>query len=60
MFSHYIGFMKRDAFPRYTVVVLEAALWLHDDVIKWKHFPRNWPFVREIHQSPVNFPHNGQ
>ena len=17
----------------------------HDDVIKWKHFPRNWPFV---------------
>ena len=18
----------------------------HDDVIKWKHFPRNWPFVR--------------
>ena len=28
----------------------------HDDVIKWKHFPRNWPFVR----SPVNFPHKGQ
>ena len=23
----------------------------HDDVIKWKHFPRNWPFVRGIHQS---------
>ena len=22
---------------------------LHDDVIIWKHFPRNWPFVREIH-----------
>ena len=21
---------------------------IHDDVIKWKHFPRNWPFVREI------------
>ena len=33
---------------------------LHDDVIKWKHFPRNWPFVREIHWSPVNFPHKGQ
>ena len=27
----------------------------HDDVIKWKHFPRNWPFVREM-----NFPHKGQ
>ena len=29
-------------------------------VIKWKHFPRNWPFVREIHRSPVNSPHKGQ
>ena len=32
----------------------------HDDVIKWKHFPRYWPFVREIHRSPVNFLHKGQ
>ena len=33
--------------------------WLpsHDDVIKWKHFPRYWPFVRGIHRSPVNSPH---
>ena len=23
----------------------------HDDVIKWKHFPRDWPFVRGIHRS---------
>ena len=30
--------------------------YLHDDVIKWKHFPRYWPFVREIHRSP----HKGQ
>ena len=29
---------------------------VHDDVIKWKHFPRYWPFVRGIHRSPVNFP----
>ena len=28
----------------------------HDDVIKWKHFPRYWPFVGGIHRSPVNFP----
>ena len=34
--------------------------WKHDDVIKWKHFPRYWPFVREIHRSSVNFPHKGQ
>ena len=33
---------------------------LNDDVIRWKHFPRYWPFVREIHRSPVNFPHKDQ
>ena len=32
----------------------------HDDVIKWKRFPRYWPFVRGIHRSPVNSPHKGQ
>ena len=32
----------------------------HDDFIKWKHFPRYWPFVREIHWSPVNSKHKGQ
>ena len=32
----------------------------HDDVIKWKHFPRYWPFVRGIHRSPVNSLHKGQ
>ena len=25
----------------------------HDDVIKWKHFSRYWPFLRGIHRSPV-------
>ena len=33
---------------------------VHDDVIKWKRFPRYWPFVRGMHRSPVNFPHKGQ
>ena len=39
-----------------------AVPWSHlyDDGIKWKHFPRYWPLVREIHWSPVNFPHKGQ
>ena len=32
----------------------------HDDVIKWKYFPRRWPFVREIPRSPVNSSHQGQ
>ena len=29
----------------------------HDDVIKLKHFPRCWPFVRRIHRLPVDSPH---
>ena len=32
----------------------------HGDVIKWKYFPRYWPFVRGIHRSPANSPHKGQ
>ena len=32
----------------------------HDDVIKWKHFPHYWPFMRGIHRSPVNSSHKGQ
>ena len=39
---------------------LHASRQCHDDVIKWKHFPRYWPFVRRIHRSPVNSPHKGQ
>ena len=44
----------------------ESIHWLrlndasHDDVIKWKHFPRYLPFLRGIHRSPVNSPHKGQ
>ena len=32
----------------------------HDDVIKWKHFPRYWPFGLRIHRSQVNSLHKGQ
>ena len=32
----------------------------HDDVIKWKNFPRYWPFVRGIHRSPVDSAHKGK
>ena len=31
-----------------------------DAVIKCKHCPRYWPFVRGIHRSAVNSPHKGQ
>ena len=43
--------------PGTNVVVLVC---MHDDVIKWKYFPRYWPFVRWIHRSPVISPHKGQ
>ena len=43
------------------VIISTAAVFpTHDDVIKWKHFPRYWPFVRGIHRSPMNSPHKGQ
>ena len=39
-----------------------ATKWkaLHEGVMKWKHFPRHWSFVRGIHRSPVNSPYKGQ
>ena len=46
--------------PLCVLLVLEILCSSHDDVIKWKPFPRYWPFVRGIHQSPVNSPHKGQ
>ena len=37
------------------------SLWkIRDDVIKWKHFPRYWPFVRGTQRSPMDSPHKGQ
>ena len=39
---------------------LQNDYYPHDDVTKWKHFPRYWPFMRGIHRSSVNSPHKGQ
>ena len=43
-----------------STVSSSATAQQHDDVIKWKYFPRYWTFVRGIHRSPVNSPHKGQ
>ena len=40
-------------------VIMRSRLY-HDDVIKWKHFPCYWTFMRGIHRSPVSSPHKGQ
>ena len=37
-----------------------STIYVYDDVIKWKYFPRYWPFVWRIHRFPVNSPHKGQ
>ena len=42
------------------IVVWWYNLEAYDDVIKWKHFPRYWPFLRGIHRSRVNSHHKGQ
>ena len=39
-----------------TVTMISLVWW----GIKWKHFPRYWPFMRGIHPSPVNSPLKGQ
>ena len=41
-------------------IYMQLKFSIHDDVIKWKHFPRYWPLVRGIHRSPVNSSHKGQ
>ena len=33
---------------------------VHEDAIKWKHFPCYWPSVRGIHRSTADSPHIGQ
>ena len=41
-------------------MVIIIAVFEHDDIIKWKHFPRYLPSVMEIRRSPVDSPHKGQ
>ena len=32
----------------------------HDGIIKWKHFPYYWPFVRGIYMWPMDSPHKNE
>ena len=57
--------MRTSIHSRYSNLIIVLGILIprsvpHDDVIKWKHFPRYWPFVRGIHRSLVNSPHKGQ
>ena len=48
--------------PIFDVYMFSSITWrpfcvgIHDDVIKWKHFPRYWPFVRGIRRHTGEFP----
>ena len=58
LFWHHCNIQKGISIIRtYTHVKVTSV---QDDVIKWKHFPHYWPFVRGIHQSLVDSPHKGQ
>ena len=41
--------------PQHGMVITGAASsnnnTMHDDVIKWNHFPRYWPFMQGMHRS---------
>ena len=59
-FEYTHDLMTRGQF--YPRVKIDYELRVHDDVNKWKHFLRYWPFVWGIHRSPFTgeFPHKGQ
>ena len=59
MFYHWLSLCKHMSAANHWSMV-HRPLEPHDDVIKWKHIPRHWPFVRGIHRSPVNSSHKGQ
>ena len=45
-------------FSSHSSILKHGRLWrftFRDDVIKWKHFPRYWPFTWGIHRSPRSF-----
>ena len=56
-FSTYFLFRSLRSAGKVIIVKDQIKLTLknRDDAIKWKHhFPRCWPFVREIHWPPVD------
>ena len=57
----HLAVSKSNLSPAHTFVAMYSAVCnIHDDIIKWKHFPHYRPFVQGIHRSTVNSPHKGQ
>ena len=55
--SHIFTIAQSTRKPRESLICTTLT---HDDVIKWNHLPRCYPFVKGIHQSPLNSPHKSQ
>ena len=51
---------SRPSRRHFAILWIVTGFYTHDDIIKWKHISRYWPFVRGIRRSPVNSPHKGQ
>ena len=50
--DHFVVFLLLCGSCVVAVFVMVLTGTKHDDIIKWKHFPRYWPFVREIDRWP--------
>ena len=62
-FTDHFKWLQKDCIIWLYMNIVSRYSWYsphHDDVIKWKHVSRYWPFVWGIHRSPVNSPHKGQ
>ena len=53
MLMQYSTGMNLESFHMAFSIIDADSKVVHDDVIKWKHFPRNWPFVQGIHRSQI-------
>ena len=51
---------ERASGDRQLIQFPKRCVFWHDDVIRRKHFPSYWTFVRGIHRSPVDSPDKGQ
>ena len=59
---HVLNFVEMIYNTNETVSVRGKLSWwllwhMHDDVMGRKRFPHQWPFVRGIHRSLLDFPH---
>ena len=59
LFANGLAWLGTRAYKVFVVTNFLSCIY-HDDVIKWKHFPRYWPFVWGIQRPLVNSPHKGQ